>query len=461
MVNMTKRALESTGASEKTKAAIVVGSVGAVLLFSIILFFVLRSIRLPKNIRQAQAAARAHARSRKPRRSWIQTLTSPFRRNDSQTPASAAREMIQDPEAAVNRHTSIRSIATLPAYSAVPLENEGVLGREGERAGMDTVVEFPETNEEEEGRREAEMASLWQIRQQRRQEAAEREDRRRRRREARARGDMEALSALRHETALRVTLERANGSNSMVAEHNARPRERRISAVSYGDLGVARHDGSRVRANSTESDSRPLLNDASRTGSANPLRPWLSRGSFSTHHRVASATSVLTADSADPDDSDFEVISLQHTSSRPRSSLAVSRAHSINLSLRRTSTTQVNQLQRVESDLGESRMPLPELPRYDDAMGSEEAPPYEEIHSSRPSLSRANSQTRPSLSRTNSQTRPSENSSPLSSLPEIVRLPSIRINEASPTESPRQFNFPANTRPMTASTIDEETSHTT
>ena len=450
----------------------VVGSVGAVLLFSIILFFVLRSIRLPKNIRQAQAAARAHARSQKPRRSWIQTLTSPFRRNDSQTPASAAREMIQDPEAAVNRHTSIRSIATLPAYSAVPLENEGVLGREGERAGMDTVVEFPETNEEEEGRREAEMASLWQIRQQRRQEAAEREDRRRRRREARARGDMEALSALRHETALRVTLERANGSNSMVAEHNARPRERRISAVSYGDLGVARHDGSRVRANSTESDSRPLLNDASRTGSANPLRPWLSRGSFSTHHRMASATSVLTADSADPDDSDFEVISLQHTSSRPRSSLAVSRAHSINLSLRRTSTTQVNQLQRVESDLGESRMPLPELPRYDDAMGFGEAPPYEEIHSSRPSLSRANSQTRPSLSRTNSQTRPSlsrtnsqtrrsENSSPLSSLPEIVRLPSICINEASPTESPRQFNFPANTRPMTASTIDEETSHTT
>lgn len=449
----------------------VVGSVGAVLLFSIILFFVLRSIRLPKNIRQAQAAARARARSQQPRRSWIQKLTSPFRRNDSPSDVPTGREMIQDPEAAVNRHTSIRSIATLPAYSAVPLENEGVLGREGERAGMDTVVEFPETNEEEEGRREAEMASLWQIRQQRRQEAAEREDRRRRRREARARGDLEALSALRHETALRVTLERANGSNSMVAEHNARPRERRISTVSYGDLGVARHDGSRVRANSTESDSRPLLNDASRTGTSNSLRPWLSRGPFSTHHRMVSTTSVLTTDSAD--DSDYEVISLQQTSSRPRSSLTNSRAQSINLSLRRTSTTQVNQLPRAEGDLGESRIPLPELPHYDDAMGFEEAPPYEEVHSSRPSLSRTNSQSRPSLSRTNSQPRPSlsransqnrrsENSSPLSSLPEIVRLPSIRINEASPTaESPRQFNFPTNSRPMTASTIDEETSHTT
>ncbi|KAG9568086.1 hypothetical protein KCU71_g3380, partial [Aureobasidium melanogenum] len=445
MVVMTKRAPSPSDGSEKTKAAIVVGSVGAVLLFAIILFFVLRSIRLPKNIRQAQAAARAHARSQRPRRSWIQTILSPFRRNGSPSASTATREMTQDPEAAVNRHTSIRSIATLPAYSAVPLENEGVLGREGERAGMDTVVEFPETNEEEEGRREAEMESLWQIRQQRRQEAAEREDRRRRRREARARGDMEALSALRHETALRVTLERANGSSSMIAEHNARPRERRISAVSYGDLGVARHDGSRVRANSTESDSRPLLNDASRVGSANPLRPWLSRTSFSTHHRMASATSVLTTDSADQDDSDFEVISLQHTSSRPRSSRAHSRAQSINLSLRRTSTTQVNQLPRVDGDLGESRIPLPELPRYD-TMGFEEAPPYEEIHSSRPSLSRANS-----------QTRRSENSSPLSSLPEIVRLPSIRINEASPTESPRQFNFPANPRPTTASTIDEET----
>ncbi|KAG9599721.1 hypothetical protein KCV04_g19601, partial [Aureobasidium melanogenum] len=203
MVVMTKRALSPTDGSEKTKAAIVVGSVGAVLLFAIILFFVLRSIRLPKNIRQAQAAARAHARSQRPRRSWVQTILSPFRRNDSPSASTATREMTQDPEAAVNRHTSIRSIATLPAYSAVPHENEGVLGREGERAGMDTVVEFPETTEEEEGRREAEMESLWQIRQQRRQEAAEREDRRRRRREARARGDLEALSALRHETALR------------------------------------------------------------------------------------------------------------------------------------------------------------------------------------------------------------------------------------------------------------------
>ncbi|THW73065.1 hypothetical protein D6D19_05965 [Aureobasidium pullulans] len=442
-VAMAKRALKTTDGSEKTKAAIVVGSVGAALLFGIILFFVLRSIRLPKAIRQAQADARARSRAQNPRRSWIQTILSPFRRNESQPTTAAAREMTQDPEAAVNRHTSIRSIATLPAYSAVPLENEGVLGREGERAGMDTVVEFPETNEEEEGRREAEMESLWQIRQARRQEAAEREDRRRRRREARARGDLDALNALRHETALRVTLERANGSNSMVAEHNARPRERRISAVSYGDLGVARHDGSRVRANSTESDSRPLLNDASNTGTAAPLRPWLSRGSFSTHHRMASATSVLTTDSADPDDSDFEVISLQHTSSRPRSSRAHSRAHSINLSLRRTSTSQLPHLPRADADLGESRIPLPELPHYD-TMGFEEAPPYEEIHSSRPSLSRANS------------TRRSENNSPLTTLPEIVRLPSIRINEASPTESPRQFNFPAN-RPTTASTIDEET----
>ncbi|KAI5198178.1 hypothetical protein E4T39_06914 [Aureobasidium subglaciale] len=455
MVAMTKRALETTDGSGKTKAAIIVGSVGAVLLFAIILFFVLRSIRLPKNIRRAQADARARARAQTPHRPWSERILSPFRRRHTPSTTTPAREMTLDPEAAVNRHTSIRSIATLPAYSAVPHENEGVLGREGERAGMDTVVEFPETNEEEEGRREAEMESLWQIRQQRRQEAAEREDRRRRRREARARGDMDALNALRHETALRVTLERANGSSNMVAEHNARPRERRISAVSYGDLGVARHDGTRVRANSTESDSRPLLNDASNAGTAAPLRPWLSRTSFSTHHRMASATSVLTTDSLDQDDSDYEVLSLQQTSSRPRSSRVHSRAHSINLSLRRTSTSQIPQLPRPDGDLGEGRVPLPELPRYD-AMGFDEAPPYEETHSSRPSLSRANSQSRPSLSRTNSQTRRSENSSPLSPLPEIVRLPSIRINEASPTGSPRHSNFPANLRPTTASTIDEE-----
>ena len=72
-----------------------------------------------------------------------------------------------------DRNTSVRSVMTLPAYSQAPKETEQVIGREGERAGMDTVVEFPEDPAEEEARREEEMESLYQIRQARRQEVAE------------------------------------------------------------------------------------------------------------------------------------------------------------------------------------------------------------------------------------------------------------------------------------------------
>ena len=72
-----------------------------------------------------------------------------------------------------------------------------MLGREGERAGMDNVVELPETQDEEEMQRNGEMESLYQIRLARRAEAAEREARRQARREARARGDHIALAEIR------------------------------------------------------------------------------------------------------------------------------------------------------------------------------------------------------------------------------------------------------------------------
>ena len=56
----------------------------------------------------------------------------------------------------VDRNTSIRSVMTLPAYSSAARENERVLGREGERAGMDNVIELPETQDEEEMQRDEE-----------------------------------------------------------------------------------------------------------------------------------------------------------------------------------------------------------------------------------------------------------------------------------------------------------------
>ncbi|KAJ5185136.1 hypothetical protein N7491_006993 [Penicillium cf. griseofulvum] len=169
----------------------------------------------------------------------------------------------------VRRDTSIRSIMTLPPYSLSPKPTEQVIAREGERGGMDMVLEYPETAEEQETRREEQMDSLYQIRLQRRQQLADREARRRERREAQARGDAARLELLNAETRARTQRRRAGTNsavdvNAVLAEHQARERERRIASVSYAELGRVRHDGSRLRADSHnpyshDSDRRPLL----------------------------------------------------------------------------------------------------------------------------------------------------------------------------------------------------------
>ena len=233
---------------------------------------------------------------------------------------------------------------TLPTYHPSPRADEQLIAREGERAGVDTVIEYPETLDEEEARREADMAALYEIRQVRRREIEERTERRAARAEARENRDWARLEQLRLEglarqrTRAEAERERhgsgsgssltllptvspapmpeqgvgGNGSSqSLIAEHNARAasRERRISSVSYADLGLARHDGSRLRENSVDSDHRPLLEGAAfmgtgvaaGTGSNSNSR----RGSlFDTsifrdgrHHRAASAESVVTTES--------------------------------------------------------------------------------------------------------------------------------------------------------------------
>ena len=226
----------------------------------------------------------------------------------------------------VDRNTSVRSVMTLPAYAPAPREDERVLGREGERAGIDTVVEFPEELDEEEARREGEMESLYQIRLARRQEAREREERRQARREARARGDYEALAEIRRraEQAAEESV-----SAMLIATHQGANRERRVSSVQYGDLGVARHDGTRLRANSTDSDNRPLLDGAASIGSGGRAR-GMSSTTLSIHQRGHSASSLRSASSRASEEfdfpeasnshrsnsDDFEVVSLSHTNSR-------------------------------------------------------------------------------------------------------------------------------------------------
>ena len=199
---------------------------------------------------------------------------------------------------------SVRSILTLPAYNPSPAQDERLIAREGERAGVDTVIEFPETAEEEEARREEDMDSLFRIRQLRRAEIDARNERRRQRAEAREQGDWARLEQLRLDAQRRARARADSGasagsngsagegsgtnnnnnggsttslalpgsSREAIAEHHARAnsRERRISSVSYADLGLARHDGSRLRADSVDSDHLPLLGSAaSIAGSTN------------------------------------------------------------------------------------------------------------------------------------------------------------------------------------------------
>lgn len=212
---------------------------------------------------------------------------------------------------------------TLPPYHPTPHAHERLIAREGERAGVDTVIEFPETAEEEEERREQDMESLYQIRQARRQEINERNDRRRERQEAREAGDWARLEQLRLQSDARararagssasigssttsLPIATANAS-SLIAEHNNRnsSRDRRVSSVSYADLGLARHDGSRLRADSSESDHRPLLDSAASMGGGQRNASFSRRGSlsrlpthrFHSHTRAASVESVMTMDS--------------------------------------------------------------------------------------------------------------------------------------------------------------------
>ncbi|KAI1271269.1 hypothetical protein F5Y07DRAFT_24880 [Xylaria sp. FL0933] len=209
----------------------------------------------------------------------------------------------------IDRNTSIRSIMTLPKYSNTANEGEQVLGRAGERDGVDIILEMP-SDEQHEALRDEEMETMYQIRLARRQQNADREERRRLTQEARERGDTVALEELR----ARRRAEAENPTIDELREEQSRLRNRReraVSSVSYHDLGVARHDGSRIRANSTESERVGLLSDAAsiavstRSPSAMSTRRASEMGSIAldtrspsahSHHRMHSVSSVLSLD---------------------------------------------------------------------------------------------------------------------------------------------------------------------
>nr|OQO20260.1 hypothetical protein B0A51_13704 [Rachicladosporium sp. CCFEE 5018] len=327
---------------------------------------------------------------------------------------------------------------TLPAYSRSVRESERVLGREGERAGIDVVIEAPETVEEEEGRRDEEMESLYQIRVQRRREIAERETRRNARRAARARGDLVALQALREDSLARAELRDITANaTTMIADHQSRSRERRVSSVSYADLGVARHDGTRLRGNSTDSDHRPLLASAASI-SGNTIRPWVTGDSLSIHRRDrsgSSAMSVMTGSDVSDQELElppfgragdhFEVVAQRHSRQGSRAHTPLGTRSRTNSAARPSIDT---------ADLAEARVPLQSPPAYDGA-GFEDAPPY-----TSPTRDRRD-EFHPGFARPEHHRTYSATGAPL--LPEIGRLPSIRIAEATPIEPRRPIDFPA------------------
>lgn len=341
----------------------------------------------------------------------------------------------------VDRHASVRSVLTLPAYSRSVRENERVLGREGERGGVDTVLEHPETVEEEEQRREGEMESLYQIRVQRRQEIEERNARREERRAARARGDTVTLERLRREAAQRASDREQGGSAAMIAQHQSRSRDRRVSSVSYAELGVARHDGTRIRANSNDSDNRPLLDSAASMSG---------RTATSTQGRGRSASSVLSvSDASDYEGelppfapaTDLEIVTLNQVHSRNGSRTHTPLAN-------RSRASSYDQLQQpppldTSVDIADhSIVPSAEPPSYQSPDGFEDVPPYTSpVETRAPQRISTISE---SASPANARQTSSQTGAPM--LPQFERLPSIRIAAATPVEPSTGVEWPSPNR---------------
>ncbi|BCS21043.1 uncharacterized protein APUU_21475S [Aspergillus puulaauensis] len=379
---------DSSGGKNNNAVIIVAAIVAFVIAFLVVVYFVLRSLRRmncrPKYIPGKFLKDR-----------WIRWnvgstygqvpggSSSNRAAGVTVAPQAAEEPSRTDPSAGIRRDTSIRSIISLPAYSSSPKPTEQVIAREGERGGMDMVVEFPETGEEEEDRREEMMESLYQIRLQRRQEIADRETRRRERREARERGDILRLEQLRTASRARAnSRDSVNGGASgtaatALAEAQSRGRDRRISSVSYADVGYVRHDGSRLRAGSHESDSRPLLNDVAAMSADGPDR---SSGLMSVHSRGESYSSAAGSDSE-----------------------SLTPVHSHGASLR--SVNHSNEAFE-DGDVGARNIPPPDYENLDWG----DAPPYD------PSTSQPNSDGPPRLR-------------------ELTPLPTIQIDVVSPIDN--------------------------
>lgn len=217
-------------------------------------------IPTPISEREAVAAANATAASSMSSRHSDRSTTYNDSRRDRH---SSRRDRHRDVQThGIDRNTSIRSIMTLPEYRPVASPGkETTIGREGERAGIDIVLEFPETSTEEEERREEHMQALYEIRLARQLERAEA-------RENAANGSRRNRHASPSGNDRGRNRDGSSSTSLAAALAAVTERERRLANVAYAEVGTARPDGSRVRASSTasERDNQPLLSSGASMG---------------------------------------------------------------------------------------------------------------------------------------------------------------------------------------------------
>ncbi|KAI1127431.1 hypothetical protein F5Y10DRAFT_193594 [Nemania abortiva] len=352
------------------------------------------------------------------------------RRRVGSASANGVPEIRNSTASNIDRNTSIRSILTLPGYTKTAGPNESVLGRAGERDGVDVILEMS-TEEQHEALRDEEMETMYQIRETRRQQNAGREERRRLVQEARERGDTVALEELR----ARRRAENEDTTIEELRETQGRIRERRdraVSSVSYHDIGVARLDGSRIRANSTESERVGLLSDA-----ASISISTRSASAMSTNRRVSDIGS-LALDTRSPSAqshrrmrSTSSVLSLNDNGEvSPRSGTTTPRLGGYHT--RAGSSPEIV----TEADLGDSDMPPPDYEdlSLDDARSGattpmlfHEPPPDYSGHSRRTNESESESGDLASPADDERSRRSSHRSS--RGVGGAPQLPSLRIRE--------------------------------
>ncbi|KAH0489301.1 hypothetical protein TgHK011_009738 [Trichoderma gracile] len=342
--------------------------------------------------------------------------------DDTTEPPAASSNRNNAAAGTVDRNTSVRSVMTLPAYRQMASHNEQVLGREGERDGIDVIVDLP-TEEELEALRDEEMESMYQIRLARRQMIEEQQQRRAAREEARRRGDTAALAELR------ARARAASNNNSTIEElrrEMERAKENRnlsVSSVSYADVGLARHDGTRIRANSTDSERMGLLSDSASIGMTEV------RSHSQAHTRGMSGSSVISMDSGFASPALTRRSGDSHTNT-PGQAPSEARAGS--------------SPELVEADLGEEAMPPPgyedvSLADDDDDFRDRSMSQIHEPPPEYPGSHRSNSQrgqTSPSLVSASSEgdpgegaLRPAGGGGVGGGVGGIPRLPSLRISE--------------------------------